>query len=199
MSATALIRDTGDRRFSNHHRGYTVKLSGHFDCWNATEGELLERYNAMTAALQQWLGRALDARIRVRAYGSGWSISQAPVTEGWMLNTRPIDLYFSVAATAVHPTYPGPAERLMFLQCGNSVTKLNAVLRRAGRSLHATGASNGQTRARFHGHRFRHRLRRDHGRLHILLAGPPHLPGARVPAGAGRQLRGPAGRGAGAR
>lgn len=145
MSATALIRDTGDHKFSNHHRGYTVKLSGHFDCWNATEGTYLERYNAMTSALQQWLGRAVAARLRVRAYGSGWSISQAPVTEGWMLNTRPLDLYFTVAASAVHAAYPDPPERLLFLQCGNSVTKLNALLRRAGRSLHATGASNGQT------------------------------------------------------
>ena len=145
MSATALIRETGDRRWSNHHRGYTVTLAGHFDCWNATEGTYLERYRAMTTALQEWLGRARAASLRVRAYGSGWSISQAPVTEGWMLNTRPLDLYFTVAGTAVHPAYGGPPAQLTFLQCGNSITKLNAVLRRTGRSLHATGASNGQT------------------------------------------------------
>jgi len=145
MTGTALIRDTGEHRWSNHHRGYTASVSGHFDAWNATEGDYLERYRITTRALQEWLGRALAARLRVRAYGSGWSLSQAPVTEGWMLNTRPLDLYFTVAETAVHAAYGKPASELLFLQCGNSITKLNALLRRSGRSLFATGASNGQT------------------------------------------------------
>lgn len=139
------LQPTGRHEWSNHHRNYEQPIRELFDVWNPAAGRLIDRYNATTTAIQAKLGEALTQNVRVRAYGSGWSISQAPITDGWMLNTRPLDLFFVVSASSVHPDYRGTPAGLRFLQCGNSISRINSLLRQQGRSLRTTGASNGQT------------------------------------------------------
>ena len=141
----ARVIDTGQREWSNKHLTYTQAVRGLFDIWNPAAGSPLERYNATTRALLGIVGEALRAGVRVRALGGGWSISRAPATEGWLLNTKPLNLSFEVGGELVHSRYAGDRAGLRFTQCGNSILELNRLLRRQRRSLRATGASNGQT------------------------------------------------------
>lgn len=144
-TTAAQVIDTGQREWTNKHLTYTQRLRGLFDIWNPAAGPPLERYNATTRALLDVVARAIGQGVRVRALGGGWSISRAPVTEGWLLNTKPLNLSFEVGGELVHPRYAGDRAGLRFVQCGNSILELNRLLRRQRRSLRATGASNGQT------------------------------------------------------
>jgi FAD/FMN-containing dehydrogenase len=83
--------------------------------------------------------------VRLRAFGGGWSFSGAPSTDGYLLDTSPLNLWFRVRERSIHPEYDGPGDGLFFLQCGNSIAGLNRNLRAERRSLRTTGASNGQS------------------------------------------------------
>jgi FAD/FMN-containing dehydrogenase len=141
----AQVVDTGDRAWTNKHLTYTQPLQGLYNVWNPGAGSVLDRYNGTTHALMDVVAEAVKKGVRVRAFGGGWSFSRAPATEGWLLNTKPLNLAFTVDGALVHPAYAGERAGLRFLQCGNSIQELNRLLRSQGRSLRTTGASNGQT------------------------------------------------------
>ena len=64
--------------------------------------------------------------MRLRAAGAGWSLSEAPVTEGWMLNTQPLDLTFRLDPQMVVDNTPDHVASLRFVQCGIGVAQLSA-------------------------------------------------------------------------
>ena len=142
--ATLLV-DNGPRPWTPKHETFTQPVQRLLDVWNPPSGTPLARYNATTGLIQRLLGDARRARARVRAMGGGWSFSTAAATEGWLVNTRPLNLSFGVLPTMVDPRYPGSAGGLRFAQCGCSVQELNRRFRADRRSLRTTGASNGQT------------------------------------------------------
>jgi FAD/FMN-containing dehydrogenase len=99
------------------------------------------------AALQGILGEAMTDKARLRAIGGGWSLSAAAVTDGRLIDTRPMNWYFPIAPTGVVPAYPGNVGQLMYLQCGVTIDEANALLfqQAAPLALKTSGASNGQT------------------------------------------------------
>jgi FAD/FMN-containing dehydrogenase len=141
------ILDTGQVTWENKHQTYVQPVRRVLQAVNRPPqaGDPLQRYNAMTAELQGLIARALGENARVRAFGGGWSFSGAPATDGYLLDTSPLNLWFRLRDRSIHPDYQGAREGLYFLQCGNSVAGLNRNLRAEGRSLRTTGASNGQT------------------------------------------------------
>ncbi|WP_225414540.1 FAD-binding protein [Stigmatella hybrida] len=142
----SLVIDTRQHTWTNKHQTYTQKLLGIYDIWNPTgEGSPLERYNATTRGLQELIADAVMDRIHLRALGGGWSLSGAPATDGRLVNTKPLNLYFRLTPEMVHAQYTGDAAGLHFVQCGCTIVELNARFRRLGRSLKTSGASNGQT------------------------------------------------------
>jgi FAD/FMN-containing dehydrogenase len=141
----AQLRDTRQRSWTNKHETYTQPLRTLFDLANPSTGKLLDRYNATTRELQALIGRAVKAGARVRALGGGWSLSRAPATDGWLVNTKLLNLTFQVDKRMVVGGYTGDREGLRFVQCGCSIQELNKRLRSQGRSLRTSGASNGQT------------------------------------------------------
>lgn len=145
MADGPTITDTGQRKWTNKHDTFTVPLEGLFDADNGGLGENLPRYVAMTAEIGAFIDKAVQDGAEVRALGAGWSFSRAAVTSGRLLNTKGLNLSFSIAPALVAPGYPGDRDGLRFVQCGNSVSALNKQLKREGRSLRTTGASNGQT------------------------------------------------------
>jgi FAD/FMN-containing dehydrogenase len=88
---------------------------------------------------------ALTRQLCLRPLGGGWSFSEVAATDGWMLNTKPLNLLFRMDAADVVPGYAGDAAGLRFAQCGVSVKELDDRLAAEGRSLRTHGASNGQT------------------------------------------------------
>jgi FAD/FMN-containing dehydrogenase len=141
----SLVVDTRQREWTNRHMTYTQPLLALYDVWNPLGGRPLERYNATTRALQGLLDEAVRDRVRLRALGGGWSLSRAPATDGRLVNTKPLNLFFRLAPRMVDARYAGDPTALRFVQCGNSIVELNERFRRQGRSLKTSGASNGQT------------------------------------------------------
>ncbi|MDP3767424.1 MAG: FAD-binding protein, partial [Dehalococcoidia bacterium] len=139
------IRDSGQRSWTNKHVTFTVAVQGLYDAWNGESGDSLARYQATTAAIGAFIDASVKDGAPLRALGSGWSFSHAAVTDGRLVNTKPLNLFFSLDPALVAPAYPGDRDGLRFVQCGNSVSALNRALKAQQRSLRTTGASNGQT------------------------------------------------------
>jgi hypothetical protein len=144
------IESTGPLDWVNRHGNVMARIAKLVDLRNPlTPGNqsTLEAYNAMTAALQDLVRQALEANVRLRAAGAGWSLSEAAVTDGWLLNTQPLDFTFRLESEVVVEAYQDCATNLRFVQCGIGMAQLSALLRRDGQALKTSGASNGQTLA----------------------------------------------------
>lgn len=140
------ITETGQTRWQNWHENYRVPVRRLVDVWNGDPNAAsLDAYRATTAGLQRLIGESLEAGERIRALGGGWSFSRAPVTDGTLVNTKPLNYQFPIQPDSVHPDYPGNRENLYLVQCGNAVAELNRLLSGVGKSLRTSGASNGQT------------------------------------------------------
>ena len=140
------VQRTRRKRWRNFHQTVTQTVAQLVDVWNARPGVAsFPAYNATTAALQDLIGEAVRDGLRLRALGGGWSFSPAAATDGLLVNTRPLNYQFSLAEQNTHADYSGSAANLVFAQCGVSVAELNVALRRRGKSLPTSGASNGQT------------------------------------------------------
>jgi FAD/FMN-containing dehydrogenase len=141
----AQVVDTGKTSWTPKHETFTRPVKKLWDVHNPLEGSALEQYNGATRAFLQLVRDAQAQGVRLRALGGGWSFTEAPHTDGWMVNTKRLNLYFNNVAALVHPAYAGDRAGLRFAQCGCSILQLNASLRMEGRSLRTVGASNGQT------------------------------------------------------
>jgi FAD/FMN-containing dehydrogenase len=139
--------DTGQKSWQNAHVTYTQPLRHFYDLWNPTEGDSFDRYNATTSAIMDLIAQAQTENIGLRALGGGWSLSRAPATDGILVNTKLLNLFFRMDADLIDPAYSNPEREkaLRFLQCGNSILEAHQKLRAQGRGLRSCGASNGQT------------------------------------------------------
>ena len=150
MPPTPRITSTGPQNWVNAHGNITAPVAQLIDLRNPlTPGNqsTIEAYNAMTAALQDLITQALAANVRLRAAGAGWSLSEAAVTDGWLLNTQPLDFTFRLDSQVVSAEAQDRTAHLRFVQCGVGIAQLSALLRQDGQSLQTSGASNGQTLA----------------------------------------------------
>ncbi len=140
----------GPLDWSNRHESVSARVARLYDLRNAlTPGNqsTVDAYNAMTAAIQKLVGQAVDAGVGLRAAGAGWSLSDVGATDGWLLNTQPLDFTFRLTPNVVADDLGARASSFRFVQCGMGIAQLGAVLRKDGQSLRTSGASNGQTLA----------------------------------------------------
>ncbi len=140
-----MIKPTNLRVWTNRHETFKQPIDNLFDITNGNTGNVLNDYNATTAAIGQFIDTAIRNNKRIRLLGGGWSFTKVATTNGWMLNTKHLNMIFSVGENNVAPQYRGRKDQLLFAQCGNSVQELNTYLKNKNRSLKTTGASNGQT------------------------------------------------------
>lgn len=102
------------------------------------------------AGLVEIVKRAEDAHLRVRALGSGWSLSNVGYVNQVLVNTQRLS-NFDVGFTQdryVAPDFRPIKNRLVFAQCGVQIRTLNEALLHAAPerlALPTSGASNGQT------------------------------------------------------
>ena len=147
MQVKARIVKKRSRQWSNKHENFSVPVAGLFDIWNpsVTESQMIKGYQATTRALQQITGDAMSEGVRLKPLGSAWSISRTAVTDGWLINTKPLNWVFRISKTSISEDYKGDHSSLLFAQCGVSIGELNRYLAERDRSLKTSGASNGQT------------------------------------------------------
>lgn len=140
------IRPTNNTSWTNRHETFTQPISNLFDVINGSNGNIFADYNATTEAIQGFLGRAINENKTVRALGGGWSFTKIAATDGWILNTKNMNMLFPVRKKeSLSQDYPGSPDQVLFAQCGNSIQELNKWLKTNNRSLKTSGASNGQT------------------------------------------------------
>lgn len=142
----ALADESDAKSWTNSHGNVTQKIHKLFNLHNPKEPESSAGLRATTAMIQGLMRDAIAQDIRVLALGSGWSLSRAPTTDGWMLNTKPLNWAFQMSPHHLAPERADQAANLFLVQCGNSISELNKMLEvDMKRSLRTSGASNGQT------------------------------------------------------
>lgn len=102
-------------------------------------------YQQTTANFQWLIAYGIENQVRLRALGSNWSFTKVGYSDGGIIDTTALQLSFGLQASMVAPAYPRRAEDLWFTQCGSTIIGLEEKLERQGKSLRASGASNGQT------------------------------------------------------
>jgi hypothetical protein len=143
-----------DHHWSNFHQTYSQVQQGSWDLFfpaNSADGKtVLADLRETTRQMHAIIAQAKQANIPLRAVGSRWSLSAAPATSGWTINTNRLRGRMRIDPALVDPAYAGTADRksnLFLFQCGNSVADVNKVLESPAlqRALHTSGAANGQT------------------------------------------------------
>ena len=145
--------------FTNAHDNFTQRLrkGASFDLtvsdpeFKAKFPTFKDKYNQTTKNLQWLIRHAIDNKTRLRAMGSGWSLSKVAVCEDGIINTKKLRLKAELSRTQVSKEYlnkGGDPGNLLFAQCGNTVIEINELLEKVinpRKSLRASGGSNGQT------------------------------------------------------
>lgn len=132
--------------WTNKHGNVVQRIERLYDVWNPPPpvsdgwGDL----RLTIAGLQSILADAEQNNARVRAVGGAWSLSTAAATNGWLVNTRPLNWIFPLRANHVLPAITNVSEQI-FVQCGTSVAEVNTWLANRMQALKTSGASNGQT------------------------------------------------------
>lgn len=139
------IRPTNATEWINRHDTFIQPINNLFDLINGNTGNGFDDYNAMTDAIQAFLGKAIAENKTVRALGGGWSFTKV-ATADWILNTKMLNMLFPIRnIQSLSVNYKRTPDKLLFAQCGNSIQELNNWLKQNKRSLKTSGASNGQT------------------------------------------------------
>jgi hypothetical protein len=106
-------------------------------------------YRMTTRNIMSLIQFGIDNQIEMRAIGNGWSFTKVMVCNGGVIDTKALRLGFRPPNEFLHADYlqKGKTTQDIFLaQCGFSVLNINEVLEKQfGRSLKASGASNGQS------------------------------------------------------
>lgn len=146
MAAQPQITQTNLKVWANRHDTFKQQINNLFDIANGDTGNLVDRYIATTSAIQTLIARATQEKKSLRALGGGWSFSKVATTDGWMLNTKKLNMLFPINNLQnISTQYAGRKDQLLFAQCGNSIQELNNYLKSVNKSLKTSGASNGQT------------------------------------------------------
>ncbi|HTI59326.1 FAD-binding protein [Mucilaginibacter sp.] len=137
---------TGDKTWENRHETFVENIKDLYELGNDPVMNALDSYNDATKGYQALIAEAIASQTPLRALGGGWSwMKIATVTDGIILDTKPLNTVFNISANSVSPDYSGDPANLLFAQSGNGIWELNQYLEPLDRSLKTSGASNGQT------------------------------------------------------
>jgi hypothetical protein len=113
-----------------------------------SEGNLpsvTDRYNDAAVEVQRLLREALSLGEGFRAIGSRWSMNNIAHQKDNLHVNAKMNLKKTIAADEMEPGSSFKSDHLFFFQCGNTIKEMHNFLAAKGRSLHTSGASNGQT------------------------------------------------------
>ncbi len=139
-------------QLQNRHQNYTQALTpgASFSLRRpASPTTQVGRYQQTTANFGWLIDHAIARNIRLRALGSNWSFTKVGMAGGGIVDTTKLEEVSKVLTKAMaSPAYlsnGGLAGNLVFTQCGTGILGLHQRLEPLGKSLRASGASNGQT------------------------------------------------------
>jgi hypothetical protein len=105
----------------------------------------IERYNDAAGEMQRLFADAISKGEGFRAIGSRWSMSHIAHQKDNIQVNPLMNLKIKIEASQLHPDTDFIAENLFLIQCGNVIKEIHNFLNDFGKSMKATGASNGQT------------------------------------------------------
>ena len=157
MAYPAGVRPWRIKEFSNAHKNFKQPLDENqsydlfIDDQDFKRLDPLSQYAKCTENLQWVIKDAIDKSFNLRAMGSGWSLSKVALCDDAIVNTKNLRHKFALPAENFSSEYiesGGNPENHIFLQCGNTIIKINEYLERhlrPAKCLRACGGSNGQT------------------------------------------------------
>ena len=89
------------RQWTNVHNNVREKIEALYKVRNPDARPSVKGLRATTEALQSLIGEAITEGKRLRALGSGWSLSRAPVARGRLLTTAPLNWHFPIRSSSV--------------------------------------------------------------------------------------------------
>jgi FAD/FMN-containing dehydrogenase len=146
-----LIETSPKTSWHNWHRtsgvgGAVQTLFKPRNMWTTARPDASRWFDAGLAGLISIVQRAEADGRRVRAIGSGWSLSSAAFVEDYLVDTSALsDWSLGFSAPMVEAGYASRRDRLVFAQCGAQIRTLDAHLEQNRLALSTQGASNGQT------------------------------------------------------
>ena len=119
---------------------YITELEG-----EANLPDKIARYNDAAREIQKLIKETLEAGAQFRAYGSRWSLSHIAHNKDRMHYNGYMNINLPVTPQDLHAQSSFDSSNIFFFQCGNTIKRISEVLGAHGKSLKASGASNGQT------------------------------------------------------
>ncbi len=150
MSKRPLVRYRTGQRWSNWHAtkgvgGTPASLCTPHNVWRDSSSPSSKEFRPGLLGLMEIVAEARAKDKRVRALGSGWSLSQVAYTEDFLVNTARLTDAFPLTAPSMLKPGLVHDDLLVFAQCGVQIKTLNRVLEGRRMCLKTAGASNGQT------------------------------------------------------
>ncbi len=157
MSFPIGIRPWTIKEFSNAHTNFTQPLDKDqsydlfLDHPELKKLDAFEQYRRCTDNLKWIIEDVAMKNFNIRAMGSGWSLSKVAVSDDCLINTKNLRHKFLLKAENFDPDFLAAGnkpENFRFLQCGNTIIRINDYLEKESqpaKSLRASGGSNGQT------------------------------------------------------
>jgi hypothetical protein len=130
---------------TNVHHTFTQTLNKFFKLFNGDEDSVLDKYNATTKIVQQFLQDCVNQQRNLRVLGSNWSFTKIGYTNDWMLGTMNLNKMVAIEPTDLLEPSSFESHKYLLAQCGCGIQELSRVLHPLKRALKTSGASNGQT------------------------------------------------------
>jgi FAD/FMN-containing dehydrogenase len=148
---TPVIETTQHTSWNNWHR--TASVGGSVrtlfkprNLWSPAAPGEHKWFEPGLAGLRSIVQQAESAGRRVRAIGSGWSLSSVAYVDDFLVDTSALSEWsLGFSAPMVEPAHAARRERLVLAQCGVQIRTLDAHLEQRRLALPTQGASNGQT------------------------------------------------------
>ena len=131
----------------------TIHENGPFDLKRMYVTELsdnprfntIETYKDAATEIQRLIQEAVDRNEGFRAFGSRWSMSSIAHQKDNMHFNAFMNLSYDLSQDECHANTGYSSENLFFFECGNTIKEISEYIDKFGKSIKASGASNGQT------------------------------------------------------
>ena len=123
----ASVRVRTNVPWTTKHQTHSVTVSRFYDVWNRGPGE---PWRPGLEALRAIVREAESAGAHLRAVGAGWSLSDAALTDGFLVNTMPLNHQRIGLAPDEVTAAITDRQHLVFAQCGASNHRLKETRRR---------------------------------------------------------------------
>jgi hypothetical protein len=145
--ATTEIKDYTGKKWDTIHKNGPFDLKRLYITEHSDDPSLrlFELYNDAAVEIQRLIKEAADRNEGFRAYGSRWSMSSIAHQKDNLHMNAFLNIRLDIRPNECHPDTSYLPENLFFFECGNIIKEISEYIDGFGKSIKASGASNGQT------------------------------------------------------